>query len=121
MNRLFAYGTLCPDRENAHILENIGGAWQKASVRGVVHTLDWGPDQGLPALVLDQTAPKVSGFVFSTEKLAQHWPMLDEFEGFQYERVRVMVELESGETIESWTYQMNPHAKVDRTRQELKF
>ncbi len=37
--------------------------------------------------------------------------MLDEFEGFQYQRVKVMVEFETGEMIESWTYQMNPHAK----------
>ena len=118
MNRLFAYGTLCPDRENAHILGNIGGEWQKASVNGVVHTLDWGPDQGLPALVLEENAPKVSGLVFSTDKLAEHWPMLDEFEGFQYQRVKVMVEFETGEMIESWTYQMNPHAKLMQLESE---
>ena len=84
----------------------------------LVHTLDWGPDQGLPALVLDENAPKVSGLVFSTDKLAEHWPMLDEFEGFQYQRVKVMVEFETGEMIESWTYQMNPHAKLMQLESE---
>lgn len=112
MNRLFAYGTLCPNRENVHILANIGGNWQKGWVNGVVHTLDWGPDQGLPALVLDEQADLVQGFIFSTENLAQHWQMLDDFEGFQYERVRVNVKLESGDTLECWTYQMNPDAKA---------
>lgn len=112
MNRLFAYGTLCPNRENAHILANIGGNWQKGWVNGVVHTLDWGPDQGLPALVLDEQAELVQGFIFSTENLAQHLQMLDDFEGFQYERVRVNVKLESGDTLECWTYQMNPDAKA---------
>jgi hypothetical protein len=29
MNRLFVYGTLCPNRENAHILAAIGGEWKK--------------------------------------------------------------------------------------------
>ena len=53
MNRLFVYGTLCPNRENAHILGGIGGDWQKASVHGTIHILDWGPDKGLPAIILN--------------------------------------------------------------------
>jgi len=39
MNRLFVYGTLCPNRENAHILAAIGGEWDKGSVHGTVHIL----------------------------------------------------------------------------------
>ena len=38
MNRLFVYGTLCPNRENAHILGEIGGDWQPAMVHGTIHT-----------------------------------------------------------------------------------
>ena len=34
--------------------------------------------------------------------------MLDEFEGFQYERVIAKVVLESGEKIDAWTYVMKP-------------
>ncbi|RKG30574.1 gamma-glutamylcyclotransferase family protein [Acinetobacter tianfuensis] len=106
MNYLFVYGTLCPNRENSHWLENIGGTWQKASVNGVVHILDWGPDRGLPAIVLDQNAPPVAGYCFSTEKLAQHWDILDEFEGMQYQRVQAMIQLESGEQKAAWVYEM---------------
>lgn len=111
MNQLFVYGTLCPNKANAHILEQIGGTWTKASVRGIIHILDWGPDQGLKAIVLDPQAEWVVGHLFSTEKLAENWQMLDDFEGFQYERVIVDVMLESGETVKAWTYQMNAHAK----------
>ncbi|MFW6764896.1 gamma-glutamylcyclotransferase family protein [Acinetobacter pittii] len=111
MNQLFVYGTLCPNKANAHILEQIGGTWTKASVRGIIHILDWGPDQGLKAIVLDSQAEWVEGYLFSTEKLAEKWQMLDDFEGFQYERVIVDVMLESGETVKAWTYQMNAHAK----------
>lgn len=111
MNQLFVYGTLCPNKANAHILEQIGGTWTKASVRGIIHILDWGPDQGLKAIVLGPQAEWVEGYLFSTEKLAENWQMLDDFEGFQYERVIVDVMLESGETVKAWTYQMNAHAK----------
>lgn len=108
MNQLFVYGTLCPNRENAHILGGIGGDWQKAAVHGTVHILDWGPDQGLPAIILNEQDPLVDGYLFITEKLEQNWQMLDDFEGFQYERISVEVILESGEKTDAWTYVMKP-------------
>ena len=105
---LFVYGTLCPNKANAHILEQIGGSWTKASVRGVIHILDWGPDQGLPAIILNEQDPLVGGYLFIAEKLEQNWQMLDDFEGFQYERISVEVILESGEKTDAWTYVMKP-------------
>ncbi|MEB3753679.1 gamma-glutamylcyclotransferase family protein [Acinetobacter sp. MD2(2019)] len=113
MNRLFAYGTLRPNQPNAHILEKVGGEWQKAWVHGTIHNLDWGPDSGLPALVLDPSVTLVDGLLFTSDTLDEHWPMLDEFEGFQYQRVLVDVKLESGDWIQAWTYQMNPNAKAE--------
>ena len=106
MNRLFVYGTLCPNRENAHILGGIGGDWQQAFVHGTVHILDWGPDKGLPAIVLNQKDTLVAGYLFSTEKLQENWQMLDDFEGMQYQRVQTEVHLNSGEKILAWTYVM---------------
>lgn len=107
MNCLFTYGTLCPNRENEHILAGIGeGTWQRGFVHGTVHILDWGPDQGLPAIVLNPQDPKVEGYFFSTDKLAENWEMLDEFEGFQYERVQVTGYLASGEQMNAWIYVM---------------
>ena len=106
MNQLFVYGTLCPNRENAHILAGIGGDWEKASIHGTIHILDWGPDKGLPAIILNEKDALVEGYLFSTEKLAENWQMLDDFEGFQYERVVVDVSVDSGEKIQAWTYVM---------------
>ena len=107
MNQLFVYGTLCPNRENAHILGGIGGDWQKASVHGTIHILDWGPDNGLPAIILNDKDSLVEGYLFRTEKLAENWQMLDDFEGFQYKRVQVKTFLDSGEIVQAWTYVMN--------------
>ena len=107
MNQLFVYGTLCPNRENAHILGGIGGDWQKASVHGTIHILDWGPDKGLPAIILNDKNSLVEGYLFRTEKLAENWQMLDDFEGFQYKRVQVKTFLDSGEIVQAWTYVMN--------------
>ena len=106
MNQLFVYGTLRPNYENAHLLERIGGTWQKGYVDGVVHILDWGPDKGLFAIVLDSKAPAVEGYFFCSEKLAEHWDVLDEFEGIQYQRVKVQGVLASGELVDAWTYEM---------------
>lgn len=110
MEYLFVYGTLRPYHENAHLLERIGGTWLKGSVHGTVHILDWGPDQGLFALVLDAEAPAVEGYFFCSEHLATHWAMLDEFEGMQYQRVKVQGMTVSGERINAWTYEMNQQA-----------
>ena len=107
MNQLFVYGTLCPNRENAHILAGIGGDWEKASIHGTIHILDWGPDKGLPAIILNEKDALVEGYLFSTEKLAENWQMLDDFEGFQYKRVQVKTFLDSGEIVQAWTYVMN--------------
>ena len=107
MNQLFVYGTLCPNRENAHILGRIGGDWQKPAVHGTVHILDWGPDKGLPAIILNDKDSLVEGYLFRTEKLAENWQMLDDFEGFQYKRVQVKTFLDSGEIVQAWTYVMN--------------
>ena len=107
MNQLFVYGTLCPNRENAHILAGIGGDWEKASIHGTIHILDWGPDKGLPAIILNEKDTLVEGYLFSTEKLAENWQMLDDFEGFQYKRVQVKTFLDSGEIVQAWTYVMN--------------
>ena len=80
MEKLFVYGTLCPGRSNAHILENIGGDWLAGWVKGVLHESGWGAALGFPAIQLDAQGTPVHGYVFQSSSLAQHWPMLDEFE-----------------------------------------
>ncbi|MFT4021594.1 MAG: gamma-glutamylcyclotransferase family protein [Acinetobacter sp.] len=110
MEHLFVYGTLRPNETNAHLLDNIGGVWRKATLRGIVHVLDWGPDAGLFALELNDQANEVEGFVFSSNTLQHHWQMLDDFEGFQYRRVQTQACIEDNlQTV--WTYVIQPRQK----------
>jgi len=49
IQRLFVYGSLQPGHTNAHLLEQIGGTWQAASVVGMLRPEGWGAQQGYPA------------------------------------------------------------------------
>lgn len=96
-NRLFVYGTLGPGRPNAHILEGIGGHWSTGFVYGKLVEAGWGAKSGFPALVIDDSGDKIDGFLFQSDSLAENWPMLDAFEGGEYERVSVQVHIAGGE------------------------
>jgi gamma-glutamylcyclotransferase (GGCT)/AIG2-like uncharacterized protein YtfP len=81
VQRLFVYGTLGPGRPHGNILTTSGSTWPEAAVRGHLQPQGWGAALGYPGLVLDQAGPEVRGCLFSSEKLADHWPELDAFEG----------------------------------------
>ncbi|MEZ3498321.1 gamma-glutamylcyclotransferase [Pantoea sp. KPR_PJ] len=107
MEKLFVYGTLCPGRSNAHMLESIGGEWLAGSVKGVLYESGWGAAAGFPAIQLDEQGATVPGYIFQSSQLSQHWPILDEFEA-GYDRVPVTVNTEQGEQITAWVYQIQP-------------
>ena len=67
----------------------------------------WGYKLGCPGIVPSDEGEEVEGYVLSSEQLSEHWSMLDEFEGNGYKRVPVLVEIESGEKIESYVYALN--------------
>lgn len=104
MNRLFVYGTLKPGHKNSCLLEKIGGTWQPASVKGILYEEGHPETEGYPALVLNDCGKKISGFLFSSDKLNKYWQELDEFEGHGYERVITVAELEKGNQIETYVY-----------------
>ncbi len=81
LERLFVYGTLGPGRPNEHILSAIDGGWAPASVRGTLRQEGWGAALGYPGIDLDENGNEVAGFLFTAEKLADHWIALDAFEG----------------------------------------
>ncbi|UUZ57954.1 gamma-glutamylcyclotransferase family protein [Nocardioides sp. B-3] len=89
IQRLFVYGTLAPGRPNEHVLEDIEGHWESATVRGRLVEEGWGFEHGYAALELDDDAAEVAGLLFVSEHLEEHWARLDEFEGVGYERVSV--------------------------------
>lgn len=108
LSRLFVYGTLAPGRSNAHMLSDIAGSWQKASIRGRLVQEGWGAQQGFPGVILDASGPSVDGFVLTSDALQDEWARLDEFEGAQYQRVATTAQLEDGRFVRVHVYQVGP-------------
>lgn len=107
MERLFVYGTLRPGHSNAHIMENIGGEWLPGYVTGTFYERGWGAAADFPGIVLQKNGPQVQGYLFISDNLEAHWPMLDEFED-GYDRVKVDVTAANGEQLTAWIYQLQP-------------
>jgi gamma-glutamylcyclotransferase (GGCT)/AIG2-like uncharacterized protein YtfP len=104
MNRLFVYGSLGPGRPNEHVMQNIGGTWEAASLRGELVQEGWGASMGFPGLVISETGKEIQGHVFISENFENHWADLDEFEGDEYQRVLTQVTLFSGDQADAYVY-----------------
>ncbi len=104
IERLFVYGTLAPGRPNEHVLSAIGGSWDAASVTGSLRHEGWGATMGYPGIDLDEHGDEVQGFLFTSEKLSDHWAMLDAFEGKSYERVLTVAKLRGNRTVDTYIY-----------------
>lgn len=92
-HRLAVYGSLAPGKSNHHQLDGLGGGWQPGMVRGWLVESGWGAAQGFPGLRPDAMGPEVMVQLFTSEDLPDHWERLDAFEGDEYERVIVDVDL----------------------------
>jgi len=103
-NRLFVYGTLVPGRANEHVLADVSGTWEPATVKGTLFEEGWGAAAGYPGVVLDEIGGVVHGFILTAGDLATHWARLDEFEGDGYERVITSAELGDGTVVEAHVY-----------------
>jgi gamma-glutamylcyclotransferase (GGCT)/AIG2-like uncharacterized protein YtfP len=104
--RLFVYGTVAPGRPNEHILADVPGEWEPATVMGTLIPEGWGAAAGYPGIVLDEQGGEVEGLLFSSESLAEHWARLDEFEGEGYERVLTTAKLSDGTRIDAHIYRL---------------
>ncbi len=109
MKSLFVYGTLCPGRSNAHILDAIGGEWLQGFVTGTFYETSWGAAAGFPGIVLSKDGPRVNGYLFISDRLETHWPMLDAFED-GYDRVSVTFTALDGQSSNAWVYQLQPES-----------
>ncbi len=107
-NKLFIYGTLAPGQPNEHILKKLGGSWQQAWVNGHLQQGGWGSALGYPGIILDKHTDRVEGFLFISDRLAEFWPELDEFEGDAYERVLTRVEVKSNTSTDAYIYTLKP-------------
>jgi gamma-glutamylcyclotransferase (GGCT)/AIG2-like uncharacterized protein YtfP len=103
-HRLFVYGTLAPGRPNAHVLADVAGAWEPATVIGRLFQQAWGAAAGYPGIVLDEQGEAVEGFLFSSQRLSEHWARLDAFEGEGYERVLTTAKRKDGTAGDAYIY-----------------
>ena len=106
IQHLFVYGTLAPGRVNAHVMADIPGRWEPATVTGQLLQEGWGAAMGFPGIVLDEQGAPVAGLVFSSERLAEHWSRLDEFEGEGYRRVPTVATLDDGTRVQAYIYSL---------------
>ena len=106
-HRLFVYGTLAPGRPNAHVLANVLGEWEAATVAGRLFQHGWGAAAGYPGIVLDQQGEAVEGFLFSSQHLSGHWARLDAFEGEGYERVLTTAKRKDGTVVDAYIYALS--------------
>jgi gamma-glutamylcyclotransferase (GGCT)/AIG2-like uncharacterized protein YtfP len=105
-HRLFVYGTLAPGRSNAHMLADVPGHWEPATVAGRLIDGGWAAALGYPGIVLDEHVGEVAGLLFSSEHLPAHWSRLDAFEGDDYERVPTRVRTANGDTLDAYIYRV---------------
>ena len=62
IERLFVYGTLAPGRPNEHVLGEIEGSWEAATVTGTLRQDGWGAEMGYPGIDLDEQGDEIQGF-----------------------------------------------------------
>ena len=106
-HRLFVYGTLAPGRPNQHVLAEVPGEWEPATVTGKLLQEGWGAAIGYPGIVLDEHGSEVPGLLFSSENLPEHWARLDAFEGEGYERVLTSARRKDGTTVDAYIYSLS--------------
>ncbi len=93
--------------------------WRRSGASGVPATSPaplrarLGRSRRFPGIVLDAHGPRVNGYLFLSDRLAAHWPMLDDFEE-GYDRVPVEVTTDDGQQISAWIYQLQPRGNPHR-------
>ncbi len=87
--RLAAYGTLRPGESNHGQVAALRGRWRLGSVVGSLRTLG----SGHPGLDLEPATTAVPVGVLESDDLPSAWARLDAFEGRDYRRTLVLVNL----------------------------
>jgi gamma-glutamylcyclotransferase (GGCT)/AIG2-like uncharacterized protein YtfP len=104
---LAVYGSLAPGEKNACVLDGIAGSWTEGFVRGTLHASGWGAGMGYPGFEPSADGDRIPVKVFTSSELPKHWHRLDEFEGADYRRIVVPVELTGGTLVVAQIYRIN--------------
>ena len=94
---LAVYGTLAPGQPNHHIVEPLGGEWSDGVIEGDLFPAGWAAELGYLAFRPRPGGAPVAVQVLTAPALATAWPMLDDFEGPEYQRILVPVFRAAGE------------------------
>jgi len=86
--RLASYGTLRPGESNYHVVADIEGTWLDGQVRGSV--ADY---KGYPLFRWSVVGEPIEVKILASDRLPEHYPRIDHFEGADYCRILVPVEL----------------------------
>lgn len=105
--RLAVYGSLAPGQSNHAQMAGLDGEWQAGIVRGHLLPSGWGAAAGYPGLRPDPFGPEVRVQLFTSDDLPAHWARLDAFEGAEYERVVIDVDLGT-HGVAAWIYALRP-------------
>jgi len=99
-HRLAVYGTLAPGRPNFSKLAGLKGSWLTGNVRGTLEVRGWGSELGYPGMRWQPTSRQmIAVHVLQSTMLVDHWATLDAFEGADYRRIWVPVEVSGEETV----------------------
>lgn len=93
-HRLAVYGTLAPGKSNHGQLAGLSGKWSHGTVRGTLRPAGWGVTHGFPGLIWNPSGDRVAVQLFESQDLERHWERLDAFEGEDYQRLLIPVELD---------------------------
>ena len=104
--RLAVYGSLAPGEQNHWVLSDLTGAWSPGSVRGVLHAEGWGASEGFPGMEWIPTAGELPLLVFTSDDLPRHWTRIDAFEGGDYSRILIPVDLHTGDVVVANIYEV---------------
>ena len=104
--RLAVYGSLAPGEQNHWVLSHLAGEWSRGSVRGVLHAEGWGACDGFPGMEWIPTAGEIPVLVFTSDDLTPHWARIDAFEGGDYRRILIPVDLDAGGLVVANIYEL---------------
>ena len=108
--RLVVYGSLGPGERHHHLLASLRGEWIRCSITGLLRM-----HEGYRIFSPEGTAT-IQALMFVSSDLPQYWRVLDDFEGDDYRRIIIPVEIATGQT----TANIYADARNIRTTSEIR-